>query len=99
MNINASKTTGPITADAIVSAVPCIITSITLLSGTTASSLKIYDNAAAATGTNVWSVSLIATTAAGDQSHSIAGLEIACTNGAYVDWTGTGAIGYIGYKI
>ncbi len=94
----ASKSTGPITADAVVSAVPCIITAITLRSGTGASSLVIYDNATEASGDIKWAASLAATTAAGDQTHSIAGLDIACTNGAYVDWTGTGAIGYIGFK-
>lgn len=94
----ASKTTGSITADAVVSATPCLITGITLRSGTGASSLVLYDNATAASGTIVWSVSLIATTAAGDQTHSITfPYPLACTNGCYVDWTGTAAIGNISF--
>ncbi len=94
-----SKSSYGITADAVVSAVPAIITAITLRSGTTASSLVLYDNASAASGNIVWSVSLIATTAAGDQTHSISFPDgIVCTNGIYADWTGTGAIGYVAHK-
>lgn len=94
-----SKSSLPITADAVVSAVPAILTGITLRSGSTASSLVLYNNASAASGDIVWAVSLIATTAAGDQTHSITFPDgIVCTLGIYCDWTGTGAIGYVSHK-
>lgn len=94
-----STSSGSITADAVVSATPCVVTAITLRSGTTTSSLLLYNHASAASGTLMWSVSLIATTGAGDQTHSISFPDgLAFPIGCYVDWAGTGAIGYISFK-
>lgn len=93
-----SATSGAITGDVAVSAGPCLITGITLMAGTAASSLLLYDNASAASGTKIWQISLKAETAAGDTCHSISFPEpLNCANGCYVDWTGVAAVGYVSY--
>lgn len=77
-----------------ISTVPCIVSALTLRSGTTGASLTILDG-----GTAKWALSLIATTAAGDQTVSVTfpgGLQISGALTATV--VGTGALGYIALK-
>jgi len=96
---SAYKSSGAITGDVAVSAVPSVIGSITLCSGTTASSLKIHDGTSAS-GTLTWQLTTIATTAAGDDCVSVEfpdGL-IVPTTGIFVDWTGTGAVGFVAWR-
>jgi len=93
-----SATSSSITGDGVVSSGPCLLTGITLLAGTAASSLILYDNASAASGTVVWKMAIAASTNAGDASTSITfPSPVNCQNGIYVDWTGTAAIGFVSY--
>lgn len=88
---------GPITGDVAVSAVPSVIGSIKLRAGSGASSLLIYD-AASATGTILYRIDNVATDSATTvfEQFQWPGLIVPST-GIFVDWTGTAAIGYITY--
>lgn len=80
-----------VVTDFSLSATPCVVTAITLRSGTTASSLVLKDGA-----TVKWGISLIATTAAGDQTHSVSfprGLKFSTS--CIVTQVGTGSKGYV----
>lgn len=73
------------------------IRAITLSSGTTASSIIINDGGSG--GTAKWKLALIATTGAGDQSHSVSFGDkgFICITDAYGTLAGTGAIASILY--
>jgi len=71
-----------------------LVTNMTLRSGTTASLLAVKDGS-----TIKWSISLIATTAAGDQVHSVAfpgGIKLG--SNLTVTVSGTGALAYVAFK-
>ena len=73
-----------------------LVWAITLLSGTTASSIVINNNGAS--GTAMWKLTWAATTAAGDAAVSIAfAVPIICSIDAYGVLGGTGAAAYILY--
>lgn len=70
---------------------------ITLLSGTTASSVIIKNGGSS--GTTMWKLSLIATTGAGDQCTSITfPAPIVCSTDIYATLAGTGALAYVSYR-
>lgn len=88
-----------ITASAVVTTAGSagLLYGITLNSGTTASSIIIKNGGSS--GTNIWKLTLIATTAAGDQTTSITfPVPIVCSTDIYATLAGTGATAYVQYK-
>lgn len=80
-----------VVADFSLSATPCIVTAITLRSGTTATSLVLKDGA-----TTKWGLSMAATAAAGDSTISVPfphGLKFSTS--LLVTQVGTGSKGYV----
>lgn len=82
-----------ITADGIVSAAPGMLVSVLLAGGSGASSVVLYDNASAASGTILATVKAIAT----DSREWSPAQPIVCSKGIYADISGTGAAAYIAY--
>ena len=80
-----------VTADAVVSAVPCRLIGA-VLHHTATTTLVLYDNASAASGTAAINMRC----AANDQAEVFFGDEgINCANGVYADWTAGVATVYI----
>ena len=77
----------------------CVYLGATLIGGTAAGSLAIYDNASAASGTQVDQLNIKAQSAAGDNSvyHNFDG--VICTNGIRATLAGTAAKAIIWYQI
>ncbi|MCK5847621.1 MAG: hypothetical protein KAH01_00315 [Caldisericia bacterium] len=92
-----------ITADAVVKASKGIVWAIQLNGGTDASSLKLYNHASSATGTQLIEVVATCTTSTTSGQdvtfvdYSALG-GIPFSTGIFVDWTGTAAVGYIWYS-
>lgn len=96
---SAAASSGAIAASAQITTVnagACLVSTITLLSGTAASSMTLRDGGAS--GTIKWKISLIATTAAGDQNQSFYfDPPLAFGTDLYATMAGTAAVGYIAY--
>jgi len=84
----SSITSGLKTADAIIATGRNRINAVTLIGGSTASSVILYDNASAASGT-VLAKATQATNLV--TTHIIFENPVICDNGIYADVTGTGA--------
>ena len=98
MNL-AAVSSGNITEDGVVSAVPSILWGLQLAIGSANSQLILYDNASGATGTVLARIMWDAVTEAGDNTQTIVFTQpINCVNGIYADWGGTGAIGTVWYN-
>jgi len=92
----SSRSSGLKTADAVIATGRNRVNAITLFSdGTNACSVLVYDNASAASGTEVGKVSIGAASLKTTE-HVIFENPVTCENGIYADVTGTGA-GYIVY--
>lgn len=92
----SSRSSGLKTADAAISTTRNRVNAVTLFSdGTNACSVILYDNASAASGTEVGKVSIGAASLKTTE-HVVFENPVLCENGIYADVTGTGA-GYIVY--
>lgn len=81
------RTSGEKTADAAISAGPCILKSITVITdGSNNAKVILYDNASAASGTVLDEITVVANTH--NKQHSFSSI---CVNGIYADVSGTGA--------
>lgn len=91
-----ATSSGILSADAAVVTRPCILMGITLKAGTGAASCIVYDNSAAASGTEVAHDSIDGTTSLASSQHD---LDVECNNGIYLDLTGTGASAIVYYSL
>ena len=74
-----------------------VLYALTLLSGTTDSSIIIKDGGSG--GTDKWELSLNGTTAAGETSESISFPKgVICETDIYATLAGTGAVAYVQYE-
>lgn len=95
MSFGASKSSDLLTADAVIAARPCYITGVNIIPAAAASTIVIYDNASAASGTVVAKVTAVAN---GESVLHQFDSPIECLKGAYADVTGASA-GFIVYYI
>ncbi len=96
--LNSATPSGAKTADGVICARACILTSLTVIGdGTNAASAILYDNATGATAPAVAHASVDAGLVESNQPVPSCG--IVCNNGLYLDITGTGAIAYVSFVI
>jgi hypothetical protein len=95
MALGVATTSGLKTADGVVASLPAKIHSVVLAGGSDASSVIVYDNASAASGTVL--VKLVAVAGDCQIYHSPNGLM--CNNGIYVDVSGTGVGVTVHYEL
>jgi hypothetical protein len=88
MSLSTCQSTGLVAASAVVFAAPVKIHSITLLQAAAACTAIIYDNATAASGTEIEQVNNNTNTSTVVSSFNV---PIECSKGAYVAITGAGA--------
>ena len=89
-----------VTADAVIHAAPCRIMALQLEGGSDASSMDFHNDIDSAGGTAIFGITAPFTDAdASTQStvffdySELGGIPF--STGCYVDWTGTGAVGYV----
>lgn len=92
-----SDSSGSITADSVVCARPAVVTSVVVIGdGTNAASVILYDNASAASGKKLVTVSVDAGLVY-EQFHADGGVLAA--NGIYADVTGTGCEAIVHFRL
>ena len=89
------ESSGLRTTSAAIRTTPCRMYNLTLIAGTAASSITLYDNASAASGTVLAKVS---EATAGASRHQHYGKPVAASNGIYAALTGANAA-YIVYSV
>ena len=95
MALGSATSSGLKTADGVITAMPARIHSVVLAGGSDASSVIVYDNASAASGTVL--VKLVALTGDCQVYHTPNGLQ--ANNGIYIDVTGTGVGVTVQYEL
>jgi len=97
MSNRACKSSGDIATTAAVTTVPCLVWGITLRSGTTAGKIILQDGNG---GTAKWTITTIASTAAGDAVNSISFAKpLIFTSSCYAVMSGTAAVGLVEYEV
>jgi hypothetical protein len=80
----------PLTADAVVSAVPCFLSAVLLTAGSDTATIILYDNATTTSGTIVAKLSATANTTASFTPNN----PVNCKVGLYADVGGTAMAAY-----
>lgn len=94
MFLEAVRTSGAITSDAVVCGAPAYLCSITVTAPAgNATSIILYDNASAASGTVLATINVLA----GSTVTMPYAYPIQCLNGIYADVTGTGVTANVGF--
>lgn len=91
------RTSGLLTADAVICDAPCLLWGVVLVGTTTAVSVVLYDHASAASGTVTDKLVSEAGTANTEKAH-LRAKGVACTNGLYADVTGTNGAYIVYYE-
>jgi hypothetical protein len=89
-----STSSGELTASAAIKALPCQLASVTVTPGSATTTVIIYDNASAASGTKLLSITMAAN--GSTQTFSLNYPKVA-NNGLYCSISGTGASANVDY--